>query len=194
MNKYNIYNNIYNKTILKHTNLNYFCVENVCISTICCLNTNTDTISIYNTYTKSGNGGAKTNRTCPTWLGNHTEVILMNMFKKVEKMPTNNIGYDFLCGNGYKIDAKSSCLDKTRSNTWTFCIERNKTADFFLCLALDNREDLNPLHVWLIPGNTVNNLISTSISKSTLSKWSKYEKSLDKVLSCCNIIKNDYTV
>ena len=165
--------------------------DGMCIRTDCIHNSNTDKITITNCFSKSHgyNGGLKTNRNCNHWLGNITEIILMNMFDHVDRMPFGNPGFDFICGNGYKIDAKGACFKKNTTR-WTFGIDRNKTADYFLCLAFDNREDLNPLHVWLIPGNILNHLTATGISESTLDRWSEYEQPLDKVLMCCHTIKN----
>jgi hypothetical protein len=138
--------------------------------------------------------GCENNKDCPTWLGNKAEIVLMSMFKKVEKMPTMNPGFDFLCGKGYKIDAKSACLTKNRANSWIFRIRYNKIADFFLCLAFDNRKDLNPLHIWLIPRDKVSHLSCLQISETTLSKWIDYEKPCDKVLSCCDTLKTNHNI
>ena len=131
-----------------------------------------------------------TNPNCASYLGVYiSEQILFKIYKNVQRMPMNNPGYDFICGKGYKVDVKSGCLGKNRSNKWEFKINKNKTADYFLCLAFDNRQDLNPLYVWLIPGKDINHLNGAVISKSTLDRWSEYEQSIDKVISCCNMIR-----
>jgi len=181
----------YGKT--KH--LHSISIEGVQTHTTCHYGLNTDKITISTTFHRSyGNNGTKTNRNCSDWLGNRAETILMNMFNDVKRMSHTNPGFDFLCGKGYKIDAKSACLYKNqynKYNSWLFNINYNTTADHFLCLALDNRTDLNPLHVWLIPGYVINNHRAVSISKSTIDKWSKYEQPLDKVITCCNTMKGD---
>jgi hypothetical protein len=128
-----------------------------------------------------------------------TERILGHIFNSTKRMPIGNPGYDFVCGKGFKIDAKSSCL-RSYSNLvakpfWQFHIERNTTADYFFCLAFDNRESLEPVHIWLIPGNVVNHLTTLSITNSptVLKKWSKYERPLDKVITCCALIREKAT-
>jgi hypothetical protein len=65
-------------------------------------------------------------------------------------------------------------------------------ADYFLCLAFDNRSDLTPMHVWLLPGRVVSHYQGISITNSSrgLAKWSKFEKPLDKVVACCKILGN----
>ena len=114
------------------------------------------------------------NKSCPVFLGVHiAEQILSNVFKDVETMPYGNAGFDFICNKGKKIDVKSACVSKHgfHKGSWSFGIRKNQTADFFLCLVFDNREDLTPLHMWLIPGENINHLITAGISISTISKW-----------------------
>ena len=62
-------------------------------------------------------------------------------------------------------------------------------SDYFLCLAFDNREKLNPEHVWLIPCSVVKDQMGITISESALGRWNEYEliNTLDKVIGCCNI-------
>lgn len=151
----------------------------------------------YYCYSKNINKSMDKNKTCTLYLGVYiAERILSNYFENITKMSPGNKGYDFICKNGYKIDVKSSCInEKIISNksyySWYFIIKRNKSADYFLCLAFDNRNDLNPLHIWLIPGDVVNDKICLTISNSKLSmnKWSKYEKSIDEVVNKCNVFK-----
>jgi len=131
---------------------------------------------------------------CAAYLGIYiAEKALSRFFGTIERMPTNNPGYDFLCGKGYKIDAKSSCLrERTPSpSRWLFAIRKNQVADYFLCLGFDNRESLRPMHVWLLPGELVNNLMNLSITNNSkgLARYSKYERPLDRVISCCNQMK-----
>ena len=138
---------------------------------------------------KQGHHPYDKNKECPLFFGVHiAEHVLSHTFKNVQRMPMHNHGYDFICGGGYKIDVKSACLRKTWNN-WMFNINHNTIADYFLCLAFDNRGDLNPLHVWLIPGGVLNHLISTSISSSTIHKWDEYKLDISKVITCCNVMK-----
>jgi hypothetical protein len=146
------------------------------------------------------NGGARTNKNCATYLGVEiSEKILANVFRNVKCMPTGNIGYDFVCGKGYKVDVKASCIHHSNVNNawthWSFRIHKNTIADYFLCIAFDNREDLNPLHIWLVPGVIVSHLKGASISPSTINKWSDYEltNKMDRIIKCCNIMKNATT-
>jgi hypothetical protein len=119
------------------------------------------------------------------------ERVLSTFFTNIQRMPYGNPGYDFRCGKGFKIDVKSGCR-KTREGSadqWHFEIRLNKTADYFLCLAFDNRESLNPEHVWLIPGNVVNNKQLLSISESRIDKWLQFEHSTSKVIICCHKLR-----
>ena len=134
--------------------------------------------------------GAKiTNTECSMYLGvDIAENVLSKVFNDVEVMPPNNPGYDFICNKGKKIDVKSACLRDTYT-AWNFSIKYNTVADYFLCIAFDNRKDLNPLHIWLIPGNLINKNSGKTISESTLYKWNKYELDITKTIECCDHIK-----
>jgi len=150
------------------------------------------------------------NKACSNYLGIHiAERILSKIFENVQRMPNNNVGYDFICNRGYKIDVKTSCLkmdSKTGiKTTFGFKIKHNKIADYFLLLAFDNREDLNPIHMWLIKGEEViksdvssmklNDRLNFgfSIRGDIIKQISKYELNdkLDKVVACCNVLKED---
>ena len=130
------------------------------------------------------------NKECGAFLGVHvSERVLSHVFKHVERMPHNNRGYDFICGRGYKIDVKSSCRHHRSGNaadSWGFVIRRNQIAGYFLCLAFDNRESLNPEHIWLIPAGDINNHVMISVADTQVCKWRKYELPINKVMSCCN--------
>ena len=128
------------------------------------------------------------NRNCAQYLGCIAEELLAKTFKDVKRMPFGNRGFDIICNQDFKIDVKSSALGN-KYGYWIFSINKNNIADYFLCIAFESREDLTPVHVWLIPGSDVNHNVTKSISKSTLHKWSKYEQPLDRVLKCCNIMK-----
>ena len=139
---------------------------------------------------KNGQLPMSENKECSSYLGVYiVEGVLGNVFKDVKVMPYGNPGYDVVCNRDKKIDFKGACVMKSR-NSWQFNIDRNVIADYFLCLAFDNREYLNPLHVWLIPGDVVNHLTKAVISTSTINKWDDYKLDIDKVLACCNVIKN----
>ena len=126
------------------------------------------------------------------FLGVHVaERLLSNVFQNVIRMPTGNHGYDFICGKGYKVDVKSSCLHCIADYPyWNFTIKHNKVPDYFACIALDNRINLTPLHLWFVPGYIINFRQGVSITVSNgISKWLQYEQPLDKVLDVCNLLK-----
>lgn len=128
------------------------------------------------------------NKTCPSYIGVFVaERVLSRVFKHVEIQPYGNRGFDFICGCGYKIDVKSSCRRRSKkcADSWMFHIDKNQIADHFLCLALDDRESLNPEYVWLIPGNVINDHVSASVSITRLTKWDEYKLDIGKVVACC---------
>jgi hypothetical protein len=141
------------------------------------------------------NGGKSMveNKKCASYLGCHVaERVLSKVFKGIEVMPRSNPGYDFICNKGKKIDVKSGCIKQTNAaNTmgWQFHIERNQIADYFLCLAFDNRDDLNPLHTWLLPAEKFNHLTSATISTNTVNKWGEYRMDINKVVECCDTLR-----
>ncbi len=128
------------------------------------------------------------------------EKVLSNVFSNVQRMPAHNHGYDFICGKGYKVDAKAACYNQ--DGAWSFNINQNKTADYFACLAFDNRWSLTPLHFWLIPGNAevpykrsgkvvrVDSLSVVYVRPPRVGRWKEYEKPVDKILTACDIMKH----
>jgi hypothetical protein len=138
------------------------------------------------------------NKKCSDYLGVYiAERALSKFFDNIKRMPVGNPGYDFVCGKGFKIDVKSSCLHHTSvsASNWGFDISRNTIADYFLCLAFDNRESLNPMHVWLIPGNVINMKRQVRIANSDrgLCSWLEYERPIDKVVACCSQMNPEVT-
>jgi hypothetical protein len=129
-----------------------------------------------------------------SYLGVHiAEKVLSQYFEDVKRTPYGYPGYDFICKNGYKIDVKSSCTRRPegRHNRWTFIINKNKTSDYFFCIAFDDRKSLNPVHVWLIPGSTINDKYGITITdvEKSLHKYAGYEKSINKIFSICNSMR-----
>ncbi len=141
----------------------------------------------------------KANDKCSLWLGYvRGEEVLCKVFENVERMPITHPNYDFICNKNFKIDVKTTCLSV--NNNWMFNINKNKIADYFLLLAFDNRDDLNPQHIWLIKGTEVirtrplnNRKISAikNISKY-LKHYEKYELTdkLNKLINYCDKLKN----
>lgn len=130
---------------------------------------------------------------CAAYLGNISENVLSSMFGSTARMSHNHPKFDFICGKGFKIDAKSACLkhQENKSSSWNFRIKRNTIADYFICIGFDNRIDLIPVHIWVLPGRLVNHLTSLTISNNprSLSKWVQYEHPTDKAITICNNIR-----
>ena len=139
---------------------------------------------------KNGAFSMRENKECTVHYGVYiNEKLLKLYFNDVEVMPYGHPGYDFICNNGWKIDGKSSFTgDK---GYWQFTIKCNTTADYFFCVAYDNREDLNIIHIWMLPADKFSHLTGTSIRPSTLSKWAEYEQPIDKVISCCDSMRDN---
>lgn len=143
------------------------------------------------------------NKNCSAYLGVFiAERILSKVWEKVKRMPLNNIGYDYLCTKNYKIDVKSSSFQRGKrriTDNWSFKINGNKIADYFLLIGFDNRKNLNPLKIWLIKGteiirdkelNKFHNFIITNTPKG-LSQFSRFEQNdkLEKTIDCCDSLK-----
>lgn len=137
------------------------------------------------------------NKSCAGYLGIViAEGVLNKVFDGLIKMDNGNKGYDFICGKGHKLDVKSSCISSR--NRWSFRINENDVADYFILMGFDNRNDLNPLYVWIIHKNEIirnrkmksyGTLIITN-SPSPLSIFSEYEcnDTLHKVVEYCSIV------
>ena len=167
--------------------------EGMHITTTCIYTPSTDHVCIGTYFSKQQGwqGGAASNKTCPIYLGIVVaERVLAEVFNNTKRMPYGNPDYDFICGQGYKIDVKSSCL-RNGGKYWAFSISRNTVADYFLCLAFDDRDSLTPMHLWIVPGRDINHLHVASISKRSIDKWKKYEltNKINQVIDCCNNMK-----
>ncbi len=162
----------------------------------------------------------KVNKDCSMFLGCHiAERVLIYVFKDVQKMLSNNKGFDFICNKGKKIDVKSCCLDLKRNN-YNFAIGRNKITDYFLLIGFDDRTNLNPQHIWLIKSDELFNyygrynkklesnkvikrlngfeslrIVNTidSLYSYDLTDFSKYELTdkLKETIECCNKLKGE---
>ncbi len=95
------------------------------------------------------------NERCSSYLGVHIierivgRIILPIIFGGIKKeMPSNHPGYEFIVKGEYKVDCKGSTLVYFRDQL-NFDISHNDVADYFLCVAIDNIEDLNVLYVWI---------------------------------------------
>lgn len=136
------------------------------------------------------------NKLCSSYLGVViAERLCRHLFKDVEVMPYGNTGYDIVCNKGMKIDIKSATmtLQKSKHPQWGFNIDHNTIADFFILVAFDNLTDLNPLHLWMIPGKEINNNSSKTIRSSTVHKWDKWKRDIKDAQLCCTEMKNKNT-
>lgn len=135
------------------------------------------------------------NKDCSYYLGIVVaERLCHHLFKDVEVMSPTNPGFDIICNKGKKIDVKSSTAYVRQNkhslvNDWSFQIRENKVADYFICIAFDNRTDINPIHMWMIPGNEINHMPKIGISSSTIHKWDKWKRSIEEVQLCCASMK-----
>jgi len=128
------------------------------------------------------------NKKCSLYLGVYiAEDILAKTFTDVQRMPPGNPDFDFICNKNFKVNVKSACTGVT--DAWTFTLD-DADCDFYLCVAFDNREDLNPQYLWLIPKKEIENLVQLVIRKSTVHRWNKWIKQLDKVIQECEAFKN----
>lgn len=98
------------------------------------------------------------NEDCAYYLGIHiAERLLSTIYQDVTRMPANYPYYDFICNKGYKIQVKARCILKSKHGypRWEFKIDYNDVADYFILVAFDNRDNLNPMHIWLIGKNEI---------------------------------------
>jgi len=129
------------------------------------------------------------NKACSSYLGVAVaERLCRHLFKDVIRMRNGNPGYDFICNRNKKIDVKSACitLNLKKHPHWHFAINRNQIADFFLLVAFDNRDNLEPLHQWLIPSDKLNKQVKASIFPSTIDKWDAWRQPIGPAVECCN--------
>jgi len=132
------------------------------------------------------------NKQCSQYLGCHVaERVLKHVFKNIQTMPMNNPGYDFICSKDKKIDVKASCEYHPIKGgpRIQFIIKKNKIADYFLCLAFDNRDDLNPTYAWLIPGEHINHLHTLGIAMTNIDKLNQYKIDLTEISKCCDVLR-----
>lgn len=135
------------------------------------------------------------NKLCSAYLGIVIgERLIRHLFKNVKVMPHGNPKFDFICGKDFKIDVKTACITLNRGYPqWTFGINHNTIADFFIFVAFDNRTYLNPLHLFMIPGNEINNQGSISSTPSRIHKWDKWKRDIKDAQLCCFEMKNEQT-
>ena len=136
---------------------------------------------------------------CGIYFGEFTENLMIQTFEDANKMPYGNPGFDWTCKRGDKIDNKGACLiyKQGHSPFWEFYIGNNSIADWFILSAWDNRDSLNPLHVWAFRKNDLvrgrkfcdfNIFSITDNNQESLKKLEKYEitNRLYKLKELCN--------
>jgi len=146
---------------------------------------------------------ASENEDCNTYFGIYiAENYVMKTFEDPIKAPPNNPGFDWLCKNGKKIEHKAACLifDKYGNSKFHFPIEYNNIADYFILSGWNNREDLEPMYIWMyykddiVRGRKFWRRDSFPITNKPkyLEKLKEYEikDKLDKLKELCNR-KND---
>lgn len=131
-------------------------------------------------------------------LGLYIEKVIASMFGSVAE-PYNNPDIDFVCPQGYKMQVKVSSMRYNHNKPigWSFGIKKNKTADYFILVAVNeindiDKEDFKPLYIWLMKGHLLNYKTGTSIALSRVSKWNKYsimEEYENRFIVCCSMIK-----
>ncbi len=126
----------------------------------------------------------------------------METFEDPIKMPNGNQGFDWICKKGEKMDHKGSCLTYFEDVTpiWVYGIGYNNIADWFILSAWDNRESLNPLHIWIFHKNDIvrgrkfwrRDSFSITNTPEKLKEFEKYEVTdrLDKLKELCNESKD----
>ena len=133
-------------------------------------------------------------------LGLYVEQVVASMFGSVTES-LGNPDVDFICPQGYKIQVKVSSkrFIQNKSPSWGFNIKKNKIADHFILVAVNNiddidKEDFKPLYIWLMEGCLLNHKAKTSIALPRLHKWDKYsimEEYENKFITCCDAIKEN---
>lgn len=144
------------------------------------------------------------NEDCSMYLGAHVaERVLSKIFEDVKRMPINNHGFDFICKKGYKIDVKSATLANRPSTYghWSFGINYNDIADYFLLIGFDDRENLEPMHIWLFKKDEMMrgkpfymrksfSMEDSTVNSEVYSIWEMTDK-LEKMKECCDKLKSD---
>jgi hypothetical protein len=131
------------------------------------------------------------------------DLILRQWYKNVIHMPGGTFEHDFLVlddGVLLKIEVKTSSRLHRRPgeyDRWQFNIDRNKTANWFLLIALNSFVDeRTPFpkveHIWYIPSYEVDtDKKYLTIGELTMKKWSKWERHIQDVKQCCNELRSE---
>ncbi len=147
-------------------------------------------------------GPMSENEDCESYFGVYIgENYISKLFENPIRMPPNNPGFDWICKNGKKIQCEARCLHYIDGVFgWSFTIDYNNMADYFILSGWNNRESLEPIHIWMIHKNDEirgdifwrrGGFWITNTSKK-LKEFEKYELSdkLDKLKEYCKNIKS----
>lgn len=133
------------------------------------------------------------------------ENYVSKTFEDPIMMPYGNKGFDWICKNGKKIQHEARCL-RYDKNQFTYNIHFNNITDYFILSAWDNREDLEPLYIWIYHKNDMirighstkkdkfwkRNTFTITNEPKYLSEFEKYEvkDKLEKLKELCKDINN----
>lgn len=182
-----------------------------------------------------GSSPMSENDSCSSYFGvyigeNLFKEYLLTIFERVEIKDYGNHGYDFVCKNPikdfinkypqfklvtdreYKIQLKLKCLyhridcRTDKSPQWRFDIKNNNIPDIFILAGFDDRESLQPIHVWLFlkydmirKGNSYTKIekfwkrdsFTITDNPEYIKRFEKHEIPIDKLEELCNEINED---
>ena len=142
------------------------------------------------------------NEDCSVHFGDFTENLMIQTFEDPIKMPYGNPGFDWKCKNGDKIDNKGICLMcRGYSPYFAFPIRCNNIADVFILSCWDDRNSLNPLHIFAFHKNDIVRgrkfckfelfvITNTPKKLKELEKWEVTDR-LNKLKEICNVLKEE---
>lgn len=145
------------------------------------------------------------NPECERYFGEFiAENYVMKTFEDPSPALPNNPWYDWTCKKGEKIQHKARCLShfKGKSSHWNFIYIRyniipnyDDLADYFIFSGWDDRDSLNPLHVWIFHKDDIvrgrpiwmGNSLAITNTPECLKEFEKYEVTnrLNKLKEIC---------
>jgi len=147
-------------------------------------------------YRRGDNKSPSRDHAWNVWFGIEIgEEIASRYFDNPTRMPYGNPGYDLICKNGFTINVKMAIQRDDRRWTYALSSRSGVGCDYYMLIAMSDRDTLEPLHVWLIPSNAVVGRNRTcdkgslSVSPSTLSKLAEYEKPVGHLQCCCQSVR-----
>lgn len=139
------------------------------------------------------------NENCSYYFGIEiAEKYISALFDNPIRMSVNNPGFDWICKKGKRIQNKARCLEYhiNRWIGWNFPIKYNNNTDYFIFSGWNNREDLEPMYMWLIHKDDIirgrklwrRDSFSITNKPEYLAELKKYEitDKLEKLKEYCN--------